>query len=58
MAVYERTREIGLLGAMGVKPRQIALIFILEGALIGAVGAVAGVAVGHAGQRAFGQIGL
>ncbi len=51
MAVYERTREIGLLGAMGLKPRQIALIFILEGALIGVVGAVGGVRAGPAGQQ-------
>lgn len=46
MAVYERTREIGLLGALGVKPRQIAALFVLEGALIGLVGAAAGVVVG------------
>jgi ABC-type lipoprotein release transport system permease subunit len=46
MAVYERTREIGLLGAMGLKPRQIAALFVLEGALIGLVGAAAGVVVG------------
>jgi putative ABC transport system permease protein len=46
MAVYERTREIGLLGALGMKPRQIATLFVLEGALIGLVGAAAGVVVG------------
>src|SRR3990170_19714 len=46
MAVYERTREIGLLGAMGMKPRQIAALFVLEGALIGIVGAAAGIVVG------------
>jgi ABC-type lipoprotein release transport system permease subunit len=40
MAVYERTREIGLLGAMGLKPRQIAALFILEGTMIGVVGAL------------------
>ena len=38
MAVYERTREIGLIGALGLKPRQISLLFILEGTLIGLVG--------------------
>ena len=37
MAVYERTREIGLLGAMGLKPRQISLLFIFEGSMIGLV---------------------
>ena len=46
MAIYERTREIGLLGAMGLKPRQIATTFILEGALIGFVGVLVGIAFG------------
>ncbi len=46
MAVYERTREIGLLGAMGFKPRQISLLFILEGTLMGLVGLAAGVVLG------------
>jgi ABC-type lipoprotein release transport system permease subunit len=46
MAIYERTREIGLLGAMGLKPRQIATSFILEGIMIGFVGVLAGVALG------------
>jgi ABC-type lipoprotein release transport system permease subunit len=48
MAVYERTREIGVLGAMGLKPRQISLLFILEGTMIGLVGAAAGVVLGLA----------
>jgi putative ABC transport system permease protein len=46
MAVYERTREIGMLGALGVKPRQIALLFILEGTMIGVVGVAVGILVG------------
>src|SRR5574340_241036 len=57
MAVYERTREIGLLGAMGLKPRQIALLFILEGVLIGAVGALGGVLLGILVNGAFSRIG-
>lgn len=48
MAVYERTREIGVLGAMGLKPRQIASLFILEGIMIGLVGVAAGVVLGLA----------
>ena len=58
MAIYERTREIGLLGAMGVKPRQIATIFILEGTLIGVVGVVAGVAIGLATNASLGRVGM
>jgi putative ABC transport system permease protein len=46
MAVYERTREIGLLGAMGLKPRQISLLFILEGTMMGLVGVAAGIVLG------------
>ena len=46
MAVYERTREIGVLGAMGFKPRQISLLFILEGTMIGLVGVAVGIVLG------------
>src|SRR5215212_4838922 len=58
MAIYERTREIGLLGAMGLKPRQVATIFILEGALIGVVGAVAGIAIGLITNLSLMQVGM
>jgi ABC-type lipoprotein release transport system permease subunit len=58
MAIYERTREIGLLGAMGLKPGQIATTFILEGALIGAVGVIAGVAMGLALNLSLMQVGM
>lgn len=58
MAIYERTREIGLLGAMGLKPGQVATIFILEGILIGVVGVVAGVAMGLAINLSLMQVGM
>jgi len=58
MAVYERTREIGLLGAMGLKPRQIAALFILEGTLIGVVGVVAGIGLGLILNGVFSQVGM
>ena len=58
MAIYERTREIGLLGAMGVKPVQIAGTFILEGVLIGLVGVLAGVAMGLAINLSLMQVGM
>lgn len=58
MAIYERTREIGLLGAMGLKPSQVATTFILEGALIGVVGVFAGVAMGLAINLSLMQVGM
>jgi len=58
MAVYERTREIGLLGAMGLKPRQIATTFILEGALIGFVGVIAGIVFGLITNLSLMQVGM
>ncbi len=48
MAVYERTREIGMLGAMGLRPAQISALFVLEGTMIGLVGAAAGIVLGLA----------
>ncbi len=58
MAVYERTREIGLLGAIGLKPRQIAFLFLLEGAMIGVVGAAVGIAFGLAINGSLGTVGM
>lgn len=58
MAVYERTREIGLLGAMGLKPFQIWLLFIVEGTMMGLVGVVFGIAVGLLINGLLRQVGL
>jgi ABC-type lipoprotein release transport system permease subunit len=58
MAVYERTREIGVLGAMGLKPRQISLLFILEGIMIGLVGVAVGIGLGLALNGALMKNGL
>ena len=58
MAVYERTREIGLLGALGLKPRQIATLFILEGTLMGLVGLAFGVGLGLLINGILGQVGF
>lgn len=58
MAVYERTREIGVLGALGMKPRQISLLFLLEGGMMGIVGVVFGVALGLLITFTVGKIGF
>ena len=58
MAIYERTREIGILGALGVKPFQISMLFLLEGALMGVVGVVAGIILGLALNGVLGVVGL
>jgi ABC-type lipoprotein release transport system permease subunit len=48
MAIYERTREIGLLGALGLHPGQISLLFVMEGTMMGFVGMLAGIVCGLA----------
>lgn len=58
MAVFERTREIGIIGALGLKPRQITLLFLLEGTLIGVMGAVFGAALGTIINAALSYYGL
>ncbi|MCL7452761.1 MAG: FtsX-like permease family protein [Anaerolineae bacterium] len=46
MAVYERTREIGILKAVGAAPGQIRSLFVLEAAFIGLLGGIAGTILG------------
>jgi ABC-type lipoprotein release transport system permease subunit len=58
MAVFERTREIGVLGAIGLRPGQISLLFLLEGAMMGLVGAAFGVGLGLLFNILFGVLGF
>jgi putative ABC transport system permease protein len=58
MAVYERTREIGFLGAIGMKPGGISLLFLLEGLSIGIVGVVAGFILGLLLNFIFSKVGF
>ena len=58
MAVFERTREIGVMGALGLKPRQITTLFLLEGILIGVVGAVLGAILGTIINGLLGYYGI
>ncbi|MFZ5919144.1 MAG: ABC transporter permease [Chloroflexota bacterium] len=46
MAVYERTREIGILKAVGASPGDIRALFVVESALIGLLGGVVGIVLG------------
>jgi len=46
MSVYERTKEIGILKAVGAAPGQIRALFVLEASLIGFLGGVVGTIVG------------
>jgi len=48
-AVRERTKEIGILKALGFTNRKIVSQFVLEGAMIGLVGGLVGVIIGSFG---------
>src|SRR5689334_18005857 len=45
MSILERTREIGIMKAIGAEDREIKLIFFVEAAVLGVVGGVLGVLV-------------
>ena len=45
MSILERTREIGIMKAIGAEDREIKLIFFVEAAVIGVTGGVVGVLV-------------
>lgn len=48
MSVMERIREFGVMLALGLPPRQIAGLIVLEGALLGLCAAVVGLGLGAA----------
>ncbi len=45
-AVLERTREIGIMKAIGARNRYIAALFVIEAGLLGTVGGAIGAAIG------------
>jgi len=51
MAVLERTREIGIMKAVGAAPRDIRLLFLTEAGLVGIIGGLIGLALGLGGGR-------
>ncbi len=48
MVIFERTREIGTLKALGMVTRKVIILFITEAALIGILGSLVGVILGSA----------
>jgi len=46
LVVVERRRDIAILSALGAKRRGVMLVFVIEGAIVGACGAIGGVVVG------------
>ena len=46
MVVYERYREIGILGAMGMKSKELVRLFFFEALIAGIISAVIGISLG------------
>jgi ABC-type transport system, involved in lipoprotein release, permease component len=51
ITVLERTREIGVMKAIGFKNRDILLLYIVESSLIGIIGGLIGIALGIGGSQ-------
>ena len=58
MSVFERIREMGILSALGMKGREILLMFLVEAGILGAVGVVLGVILGSLGVFYMSKVGL
>jgi lipoprotein-releasing system permease protein len=46
VSVVQKSREIGILRAMGTSRRTISAVFLLEGAAVGLVGSIVGIGIG------------
>ena len=58
MSVFERVREMGILAALGMKGRQIMVMFMLEAGTLGLVGVALGVLLGSLGVLYLATVGL
>jgi ABC-type lipoprotein release transport system permease subunit len=58
MSVFERTREIGILSAIGMKGRQIITLFLVEAVLLGAAGITFGSLIGWSVSAYLAKVGV
>lgn len=58
MAVYERTREMGILGALGMKAKQVKSLFLTEATILAVGGVLAGLVIGIPLVFYFSKIGF
>jgi putative ABC transport system permease protein len=58
MIVNERTREIGMMSALGLSSREILYLFTMEGAIIGVIGSAIGTVLGGILTKVFSIVGL
>jgi putative ABC transport system permease protein len=58
MVVSERTREIGMLSALGLAPESIRRLFTIEGAILAAAGSAGGALLGALFNLWFGRVGI
>ena len=57
MAIYERTKEIGLMKAVGATNRDVMFIFLGEAGVIGLIGGIAGLILASGVGRIAGSVG-
>ena len=58
MIVNERTREIGMMSALGLKSREILYLFTIEGVIIGILGSALGTVMGGILTKVFSVVGI
>jgi lipoprotein-releasing system permease protein len=57
VSVVQRTREIGILRAMGSSQQQILRVFLLQGALLGLFGSLLGILIAYSLAQLFNNMG-
>jgi ABC-type lipoprotein release transport system permease subunit len=58
MSVFERTREMGILAALGMKRRQVMMMFLFEATILALAGIAAGLVLGFAVVAYLARVGI